>query len=55
MRGLFKTLFGDARHVLAAALCLMVTLAALRSPAAPAAGLVLPLCLLAAAAYLARR
>jgi hypothetical protein len=54
MRVFFKTLFGDARHVGTAAICVGVAALVLRTPLAAAAGVVLPVALMAAAAYLAR-
>ncbi|MDE2238801.1 MAG: hypothetical protein KGJ73_02585 [Rhodospirillales bacterium] len=54
MNGFIKTLFGDKRTLAVTALSILVTLAVLHSPVLLAAGLVLPLCLLAGAAYLAR-
>jgi hypothetical protein len=54
MQGFIKTLFGDKRTMAVTALSVLVALAVLYSPAAPVAGLVLPACLLAGAAYLAR-
>jgi hypothetical protein len=55
MRGLIKTLFGDARHLVVVAGCIIVTLALLHTCLAPAAAFVLPVSLLAGAAYLAKR
>lgn len=54
MQGFIKTLFGDKRTFAVAALSILFALAVLHSPAAILAGLVLPFCLLAGAAYLAR-
>lgn len=54
MRGFLKTLFGDKRTLAVAGLSILVALAVMHTPAAPLTGLVLPPCLLAAAAYLAR-
>jgi hypothetical protein len=54
MRGLFKTLIGDVRNLAVAASCVGVAVAILYSPFTPAAGLALPLALLAGAAYLAK-
>jgi hypothetical protein len=54
MRGFLKTLFGDARNVCVAAICVGVAALLLRTPLAAAAGLVLPVALLGGAAYLAR-
>ncbi len=54
MQGFIKTLFGDKRTLAVAGSSILVALAVLHSPAAPWAGLVLPACLLAGAAYLAR-
>ncbi|GAN79645.1 hypothetical protein [Acidocella aminolytica] len=54
MQGFFKTLFGDKRTLAVAGLSILVTLGVLHSPAASMAGLALPLCLVAGAAYLAK-
>jgi hypothetical protein len=54
MQGFIKTLFGDKRTLTVSALSILVALAVLHSPAAAAAGLVLPICLMAGAAYLAK-
>lgn len=55
MQGFFKTLFGT-KHTLAVVLFSVVfTAIVLRSPMPGAAGLVLPLSLLAGAAYLAKK
>ena len=54
MQGFIKTLFGDARTLMVAGLCILVGFVVLHTPAAALAGLVLPLCLLGGAAYLAR-
>ena len=55
MQGFMKTLIGD-KYTLAVALAnILIALALLHSPAARAAGIVLPLCLLAGAGFLARR
>lgn len=54
MQGFFKTLFGDKRTLAVAGLSILAVFAVLHSPAAPLAGLVLPLCLMAGAAYLAK-
>jgi hypothetical protein len=55
MQGFIKTLIGDARHIITAALCIGVTVLLLHSGLRELAGLVLPLSLLAGAAYLAKR
>lgn len=54
MQGFIKTLFGDKHTISVSALAILITLAVLHSPAAAAAGLVLPVCLMAGAAYLAK-
>jgi hypothetical protein len=54
MRGFIKTLFGDGRTLATAGLSILAAVAVLHSSAAAFAGLVLPCCLLAGAAYLAR-
>jgi hypothetical protein len=54
MRGFFKTLLGDARTVTVAGLSIAAAALVLHTALAPAAGLVLPLLLLGAAAYLAK-
>ena len=54
MQGFIKTLFGDKRTLAVTALSILVAVVVLHSPAFLAAGMVLPLCLLAGAAYLAR-
>jgi len=54
MRALVKTLFGDARHVLVVAACLVITLVLLHTFLAPAAVILFPVMLLAGAAYLAK-
>lgn len=55
MQGFFKTLFGDKYTLVVAASSILVAFAVLHSPATAFAGLILPFCLLAGAAYLARR
>lgn len=55
MRGFIKTLFGDAGTLAVTGLSIVIAFAVLRSPAAPYAGLALPLCLLGGAAWLAKR
>jgi hypothetical protein len=55
MRGFMKTLFGDLATLLVAALCPIVAIAILHTPAAILAGAVLPIGLLCGAAYLATR
>ncbi len=54
MRGFIKTLFGDKRNFLTACLCIAPAVILLHTPAAPFAGLVLPVLLLCGAAYLAK-
>jgi hypothetical protein len=54
MRDLFKTLFGDARNVCTAAICVAIGAAFLHTPLAVLAGIALPITLLAGAAYLAK-
>jgi hypothetical protein len=55
MRGFMKTLLGDIATLRVTALCLIVAIAILHTPAAILAGAVLPICLLCGAAYLATR
>lgn len=54
MQGFIKTLFGDTNTLAATAASILIAFAVLHSPATILAGLILPLCLLAGAAYLAR-
>lgn len=54
MKALFKTLFGDWRTISVVGLSLIVIWPLLQSNWASEAGFVLPLCLLAGAAWLAR-
>jgi hypothetical protein len=54
MRGLVKTLFGDARHVLVVAACIGITVLLRHIFLAPAAVILFPVMLLAGAAYLAK-
>jgi hypothetical protein len=54
MRGFIKTLIGDARNFCAAAICILLAVIILHTPAAPLTGLALPPMLLAAAAYLSK-
>jgi len=54
MRGFVKTLFGDARNVCTACICVALGAALLHTPAAVLAGVALPVALLAGAAYLAK-
>jgi hypothetical protein len=54
MQGFIKTMFGDKRTVMVAVASIIIAFAALHSPATAFAGAILPLCLLAGAAYLAR-
>ncbi|GAA5263903.1 hypothetical protein ACOSOMT5_P0323 [Acidiphilium sp. MT5] len=55
MRGLIKTLIGDARNLGCIAIITALAAALIASPARLFAGALIPLALLAAAAYLARR
>ncbi len=55
MQGFIKTLFGDKHTLAVAAASGLIAFAVLHSPATILAGLIFPLCLLAGAAYLARR
>ena len=55
MQGFIKTLIGDKHTLAVAAANVLIALALLHSPAARTTGLVLPLCLLGSAAFLARR
>ncbi len=55
MRGLLKTLFGGARNFFAAAICVVLAVILLHTPAARFTGLALPLMLLGTAAYLSKR
>jgi hypothetical protein len=54
MQGFIKTLFGDARNVAVAALCIAIAALLLHTPIAILAGIALPIALLAGAAYLAK-
>lgn len=54
MKSLIKTLIGDGRTVGCVAVALVIALLLLGTPARPAAGIAMPLVLLAGAAYLAR-
>lgn len=54
MKALFKTLFGSARTIAAASAAVFLAALALHGPAPALAGAVLPVALLAGAAYLAR-
>jgi len=54
MHGFIKTLFGDRRTFIVAVSSIIIAYATLHSPATAFAGVILPLCLLAGAAYLAR-
>jgi len=54
MRGFIKTLFGDKRNFFAAAICILLAVILLHTPAAPLAGIALPVLLLCGAAYLAK-
>jgi hypothetical protein len=55
MQGFIKTLFGDLRTVITAAFCIGLAIVLLHTKLYPLTGLVFPLSLLAAAAYLAKR
>ncbi len=55
MQGFIKTLIGDRTTLAVAVADVLIALALLHSPAARFSGLVLPLCLLASVAFLARR
>ncbi len=55
MQGFVKTLFGDKYTLGVAGSCILVAAVLLHTPAAIFAGAVLPICLLAGAAYLARK
>ena len=54
MMALFKTLFGSARTIAAAAAAVILADLALHGPVPALAGAVLPVAMLAGAAYLAR-
>jgi hypothetical protein len=54
MRGFLKTLFGNRANVLTAGSCILLAVIILHTPAAPLAGLALPVLLLCGAGYLAR-
>jgi hypothetical protein len=54
MHGFVKTLFGDARNVAVAVLCVAVAAMLLHTTIAIFAGIALPIGLLAGAAYLAK-
>jgi O-antigen/teichoic acid export membrane protein len=54
MQGFIKTLFGDKYTVGVAALSIVVAVVILHTPVAVLAGIALPCCLLAGAAYLAK-
>ena len=54
MQGFIKTLFGDKRTLLVAVFSILIAYAVLHSPASLYAGIILPFCLLAGAAYLAK-
>jgi hypothetical protein len=54
MRGFIKTLFGDARTLCVAAICILLAVLILHSPYAIIAGIALPVTLLIGAAYLAK-
>jgi hypothetical protein len=53
MKALFKTLFGSARTIAAAAAAVALAVLALHSPVPALAGAVLPVAMLAGAAFLA--
>lgn len=55
MQGFIKTLFGDKHTVGVTAASIVIALAVLHTPEAALAGILLPCCLLAGAAYLAKR
>jgi len=54
MRGFIKTLFGDCRNFCTAAICILLAVIILHTPAAPLTGFALPLMLLGSAAYLSK-
>jgi hypothetical protein len=54
MQGFIKTLFGDRRTVIVAGFCIMLSIFLLHTTLHPLTGLVFPLSLLGAAAYLAK-
>jgi len=54
MRGFLKTLIGDARNLCAGAVCILLAVIILHTPAAPLSGLALPFLLLCAAFYLSK-
>jgi len=54
MRGFVKTLFGDRRTLASAGLSILAAMVVVHSPVEYLAGLVLPIGLLVAVAYLAR-
>ena len=55
MQGFIKTLFGDLRTVVTAAFCICVAIILLHTKLYALTGLVFPISLLGAAAYLAKR
>jgi hypothetical protein len=55
MRGFIRTLFGDVRTLITAALCVAFAMIVLHTRFYPAAGITLPLTLLVGAAYLAKK
>jgi hypothetical protein len=54
MRGFIKTLIGDTRNVLTAAVCILPAVILLHTPAAPLTGFALPLLLLGGAWYISK-
>ncbi|HQT62926.1 MAG TPA: hypothetical protein PLT25_04670 [Acidocella sp.] len=54
MQGFIKTIFGDKYTLSVAGACIVIAVTLLHTPAAIMAGFVLPACLLAGAAYLAK-
>jgi len=54
MRGLIKTLIGDKRNFFAAAICILLAVILLHTPAAPLTGIAFPLMLLCGAGYLSK-
>ncbi len=54
MQGFIKTLFSDRRTFLIAALNIIIVFAAMKTPAAALAGIILPLGVFCGAVYLAK-
>jgi len=54
MQGFIKTLFGDRRTFLIAALNIIIVFAVMKTPAASFAGVILPLGVFCGAVYLAK-